>query len=108
MSGEPTIIKKRAIDVTPYEHGIWCSIMDSEPFVNTVVIRKWSEDGSQITFMLDSHNFLFANPDEEIDVVVREKPYYDIKFQEDCLRRDAERMKTRPVAKVACDKCGAK
>lgn len=96
-SGEPTMVKKRAIDVTPYEHGIWCSIGDGEPFVNDIVMRRWSDDGTRITFMLDSHNFLFAEPDEEIAVVVREEPYGSAKFMEDCLRSDAETMKNRPT-----------
>lgn len=94
---EPVIVKKRAIDVTPYEHGIWCSIMDGKPFVNEICIRRWSEDGSKITFMLESHNFLFADPGEEIDVVVIDKPAYSAKFLEDRRRDDTERMKNRPV-----------
>lgn len=97
MSNEPIIVKKRAIDVTPYEHGIWCSVGDSKPFVNEVCIRRWSEDGSKIAFMLETHNFIFADPDKEMDVVVIEKPYCSVKFMEDCLREDAERMKNRPV-----------
>lgn len=93
---EPVQVKKRAIDVTPYEHGIWCSIMDGQPFVNTIVLRKWSEDGEKVVFMLDTHNFLMVPPNEEIEVVEKPEPFYNPAAQLDALRKDAERMKTRP------------
>jgi hypothetical protein len=96
MSDEPAQVRKRAIDVTPYEHAIWCSIGDGEPFANTIVLRKWSDDGTQVVFMLDSHNFLRARPDEEIDVVEKNEPFYNDKFQAECLRRDAETMRRKP------------
>jgi len=94
----PVQVMKKALDVTPYEHGIWCSIADGQPFVNTIVLRKWSEDGAKVVFMLDSHNFLTAAPEEEIEVVVKENPFYNPAFQEECLRKDAERMRVRPNA----------
>lgn len=89
---EPTQVRKRAIDVTPYEHAVWCSIMDGEPFVNTIVLRRWSEDNKQIVFMLDSHSFLFAAPDEEFDVIEKTDAFYSAEFQAECLRKDAESM----------------
>lgn len=96
METEPVQVLKRALDVTPYVHGIWCSVQDGKPFVNTIVLRKWSEDGEKVVFMLDSHNFLTAGPDEEIEVVEKADPFYNHDFQVECLRKDAERMKTRP------------
>jgi len=94
---EPVQVKKRAIDVTPYEHGIWCSVAGGNPFVNTIVLRKWSDDGSQVIFMLDSHNFLFAKPDEEIEVVEHTSTFYDAEFQAKRLAEDAKNMMARPV-----------
>lgn len=85
-------VRKRAIDVTPLTHAIWCSIEDGEPFVNHITLRRWSEDGKRIVFMLDSHNFLFAAPDEEIDVIETD-PLYNAELTREELRRDAERMK---------------
>ena len=65
----PTIVKKRAIDVAPYHHSIWCSVGGSELFANEIVSRKWTDDEKRIVFMLDSFNFVFAEPDEMMDVV---------------------------------------
>ncbi len=98
VTGETTQVRKRAIDVTPYEHAIWCTVGDSKPYANTIVSRRWSEDGAKIWFMLDSHNFLSAAPDEEIDVVENETGFYNAAFQADRLRRDAETMRDRPAA----------
>lgn len=66
---EPVIVKKRAVDVTPHLHGIYCTVGDSKPFVNEIVLRRWSEDGKKIWFMLNTHNFDCARPEEEMDVV---------------------------------------
>ena len=66
---EPVVVKKKARDVTPYHHSIWCTVMSGEPFANEICSRKWSENGKQIVFMLESFNFLFADPDEEIEVI---------------------------------------
>ena len=96
---EPVQVKKRAIDVTPYEHGIWCSVEGGVPFVNTIVLRKWSEDGSQVVFMLDSHNFLFAKPDEEIEVVEASSTFYNAEFQAKRLAEDAKTMASKPAPK---------
>ena len=90
---EPVQVRKRAIDVTPYEHSIWCMFCGGEPFANTIVHRTWSEDGTQVVFMLDSHNFLFAKPDEEIDIVENKTLFYNAEQQARCLRDDAERMR---------------
>ena len=98
MTDEPKQVKKRAIDVTPYQHSIWCVVGSGEPFANPIVLRKWSDKGDKIVFMLDSHNFLFAYPDEEIDVIESVTPFYsDPKFLADCLARDAAQMKNRPT-----------
>jgi hypothetical protein len=49
----PTTVKKRALDVTPYHHGIWCTCDDFEgAFVNEIVLRNWSEDGKQVVWKL--------------------------------------------------------
>jgi len=66
---EPVQVKKKAIDVLPSFNGIYCAVDGGEPFVNHIELRHWSEDGTQIVFLLSSFNFLFAYPDEEIDVI---------------------------------------
>jgi hypothetical protein len=98
VSDEPVQVRKRAIDVTPYEHAVWCVIANGEPFANDVVCRRWSEDGATISFMLESHNFMSAAPDEEIEVIER-VPYMGPEHMADVLKRDAETMKARPVPK---------
>jgi len=102
---KPHVIKrKKAIDVTPLDHGIWCTVCDSEPFVNAIVLRKWSEDGKKIWFMLDTHNFMDADPDEEIDVVEIE-PMYPPKLFRECLEKDKIKMANRPIEQHNCPHC---
>jgi hypothetical protein len=93
---EPVLVNKLALEVTPYEHGIWCAIADGRPFVNTIVLRRWSENGEKIHFMLDTHNFLIMAPDEEMEVVEKPEPFYTAAFQAERLVKDAEKMRTRP------------
>lgn len=67
---EPKIVVKKAIDVTPQLHGIWCSIADGKPFVNPIALRSWSESkDDEIHFILESFNFYFAKQDDEMRVV---------------------------------------
>ena len=90
---QPVMVKKKPIDVTPYYHGIWCTVAGSEPFVNQIVHRRWSEDGSKIIFMLDTFNFSFENPDEEMQVVEGEP---NSPPSEKFLKQDLEVMANRP------------
>lgn len=70
----PEQVQIRARDVKPYHWAVWCTVGDStRPFANTIVSRKWSEDGEKIWFMLDTHNFDSAGPDEML-WLVREDP----------------------------------
>ena len=66
---DPDEIEVLAIDIIPYRVGIWCTIAGGEPFVNPIVHRAWSEDGTKIWFMLDSHNFYSAKPFDTVKVV---------------------------------------
>ena len=68
MSADPIFVTVRARDVKPYHYGIWSST-GGEPFANCICIVKWSEDGKHLRFMLESHNFFEAAPDEEVEVV---------------------------------------
>lgn len=88
---EETAIK--AIDVKPYRWALWCSVGGSEPFLNDIVCRKWSEDGEEIVFMLDSHNYLSSKPDDELNLVPIE-PCASLAEEWD--RRDEEKMLQRP------------
>lgn len=66
---DPDEIELRALDIVPYRFGIWCTVAGSLPFVNPIVHRSWSEDGEYLWFMLDSHNFHKAKPDDMVKVV---------------------------------------
>jgi hypothetical protein len=68
VSDDPTFVTVRARDVKPYHYGIWSST-GGEPFANCICGVKWSEDGKHLWFMLESHNFFEAAPDEEVEVV---------------------------------------
>jgi len=68
VSDDPTFVTVRARDVKPYHHGLWSST-GGEPFANCICGVKWSEDGEHLRFMLESHNFFEAAPDEEVEVV---------------------------------------
>jgi hypothetical protein len=95
---EPPQVRKRAIDATPLVHGVWCSHFKdgSQPFVNPIVRRAWADDGKRVTLMLDSFNFMFALPEEEVDVVEIEPIYSDRALVDRVLAEDRERMR-RPV-----------
>lgn len=98
MNDEPVIVTKRAIDVTPQRHGVWCSICGGEPFVNPIVNRRWSDDGERITFMLDSFNFDFRLPYEDMDVVeIEPSRYCDMDM---VMRNDAVFMSKRPMSDI--------
>lgn len=63
------MVKVKATEVKPFHYGIWCSIEDGKPFVNTIVITRWADDGKYIRYMLDTHNFDRAEPDEILELV---------------------------------------
>lgn len=92
----PNLVAKRAIDVTPHEHGIWCSSAGGPPFVNEIALRKWTDDGTRISVMLDSHNFDSWEPDEMVKVVELGPPRFP-ELHAKWMRKDAERMAKRPV-----------
>lgn len=93
---KPTIIQKRAIDVTPNDHGIYCTVANSDPFVNPIVSRRWSDDGSKINIMLDSHNFYSWGPEEMVDVVEIPHQYAGSPgLMAKCIEEDRERMAKR-------------
>ncbi len=102
---EPIIVQKRGIDVTPYVHGIYCQIEDGEPFVNPIALRRWTDDGSQISVMLDSHNFARFGPDDMVDVVELAPTYYNAEFLAECMAKDAVKMANRPKPPELCPTC---
>jgi hypothetical protein len=92
----PKIEKVRAIDCKPYHYALWCAIEDGKPFANEMCLRKWTDDGEKIVFMLESHNFYAVDPDEIIEVIaLPEDRYANLRHDE----RDAETMKNRPPRK---------
>lgn len=95
----PAMVKVRAIDVLPYRFGIWCTVGGwPQPFANEIVGSRWSEDGKKIWFMLETHNFQEADPDELMELVP-----IDMKMSPDALRMaDANRATpaNRPAPKL--------
>ena len=96
MTDEPDLVLKRAIDVTPHYHGIWCTVGGGEPFVNEIVSRKWSEDGNDIWFMLDTHNFARHQPHEQIRVVELDRSDRAESTRTMWAEGDAKAMANRP------------
>ena len=100
---EPETKKVRAIDVRPYEWGVWCTVGDDKrPFVNRIEHRAWSDDGLSIWFGLETHNSKNAEPDEEIDLVPLVRPEFAPKDDQDAF------LAKRPVPTVECATCGGK
>ena len=66
---KPETKMMKARDVVPGEYGIWCTVGGGEPFVNGIELVSWSDDFEKLWFMLGTHNFYSAKPDEEIEVV---------------------------------------
>jgi len=103
---DPEVGEVRAIDIVPYEHAIYCTVADSEPFSNPIVHRHWSEDGESIWFMLESHNFLSAKPDAMVKNVVSRPIAYR---PQDPLQYDNEVfLAKRPQPKRKCEHCDGK
>ena len=102
---KPTIIQKRAIDVTPHNHALWCSVGGVAPFANTIEYREWGEDGKEIFFGLDTHNGFSAEPDE-LMAVVEEQPDVSPELLAEWIKTDADKMAQRPVLTVSCPHCG--
>ena len=67
--GSPATATVRARDVVPYHYALWSSIGGGDPFANQIVSAGWSDDGTQVRMMLDSHNFLFIDPDEVLELI---------------------------------------
>lgn len=76
MTAEPECVQIRAVDVRPYHYGVWCTVGGGELHTNPIVAMKWSEDGTQIVFMLDSHNFMFEDPNTVLELVPLEPSAY--------------------------------
>jgi hypothetical protein len=99
---EPAFVKIRADEVKPYRWGLWCTVGGGEPHSNPIVSAKWSEDGQRIWFMLDSHNFYDAEPDEVLELV----PLGD--FWASRPDRPSASQQRRPVPTRPCEHCGGK
>jgi len=65
---EPTTHRILARSIRPYHWAVWSST-GGDPFANTICSVKWAEDGKQLVFGLESHNFIFILPTDYIDVV---------------------------------------
>jgi len=101
----PAMQKVHAIDVRPYRWGIWCRVGDNpKPFTNAIESRRWSDDGQTIWFMLGTHNFHNARPDEELTLVpMEESRYVDYSREE---AEHAQFLAERPTHAAKCAACG--
>jgi hypothetical protein len=102
---EPKTVRIRATDVRPYRWALWCSVDGGEPFANPIEGRRWSEDGQHIWFMLDTHNFYKAAPDDEIELIPV-VPSFSAELLADIEADDARRFGSRPTS-VATSPYGA-
>ncbi len=105
MSDMPELVKVKAIDVKPDRWAEWCSVGGGAPYANVICHRRWSEDGKSIWFMLESHNFLNALPDEVLELVPYRSAYTTDERLAESDAADEVRMAVRPPAK-ACPTCG--
>jgi hypothetical protein len=86
-------IKVRAIDIRPYQYALPCQLgKNGNHVLNEICIRRWRQDGEGLTFMMDSHNFFFANPHDLIEVVPIPEDRYSPDFRAKALASDAQRM----------------
>lgn len=99
MVKEPVVQKMKVLDVRPYHYGVYCCIEEGKPFVNEIVGKDWSEDGEKVIFMLETHNFLFHSPWDEMDVVAMDR--------KDGLtpKEDGDFMSKRPSPVKKCEAC---
>lgn len=92
----PERVKVRAIDVKPYRWALWCSIEGGPPFENEICLRRWSDDGQGIWFMLESHNFLYAEPNEILELVPYTCDFYTAEMMAIRDAEDEKKMSKRP------------
>lgn len=62
-------LKKKAIDITPYNHSFVSKIGPHRTFENKICYRDWSDSGEKIVFFLESSDKVEYHP-EEIVVVM--------------------------------------
>jgi hypothetical protein len=98
--------KVRARDVVPYEWAVWCTV-DGYPkaFANSIEHVSWSEDGQHLWFMLGTHNFYKALPDEEIELVPCGPSTMSADYQAKVRKEHAETIAKRPTPKADCPLC---
>lgn len=70
---ETISIKMR--DLVPHKHAVRCTIEGSDQVHEIeVVALRWLDDGSKLSVMLDSHNFIVEEPDTVLDYIVELNP----------------------------------
>jgi hypothetical protein len=81
IKAEPEIVTVKARDIKPFHYGVWSVVKgddgnpDSEPFCNTICSVGWSDDGTNLWFGMESHNFMMVKPDEDVEVIANHNPY---------------------------------
>jgi hypothetical protein len=101
----PETKKVRAIDVVPYRWGLWCTVGDSKPFVNDIEGVSWSDDGQHIWFMLGTHNFYKAEPNEIVELVPCEPVTMSEAFMKEEEERHKKFVQSRPQPTQKCLHC---
>lgn len=62
-------------DLVPHKHAVRCTIGDSNHVQEIEVVSvRWLDDGSKLSAMLDSHNFLVEEPDTVLGCIVEMNP----------------------------------
>lgn len=102
---EPQFQLVKARDVIPYHWALWCTVGDSKPFANVIVMARWSEDGKRIVFMLDTHNFDQADPDEELELVPCDVSHMSSDFIAQVRSKHARTIGACPPPLAICSHC---
>lgn len=104
-TNEPVLQRVKARDVVPYEWAVWCTVEGRpRPFANTIEHVKWTEDGQRLSFMLGTHNFYSAAPDDELELVPC-TPFGSSELQASVREEHAHTIANRPRPTVPCAAC---
>ena len=80
----------------------WVDQPEGTPPTNVDICHaKWSEDGEHIWFMLETHNFYKARPDDDVDVITFEPHKYYADQREHLEAQHRVFLASRPLRNVS-------
>lgn len=82
----------KGINIRFYMYSLPCLIgPERYPILNEMCCRDWHRDG-RISWLLDTHNFFFAKPDEMVQVVPVPEDRYTAEYYERVFANDSKKM----------------